>query len=128
MEKKLLITGSVFMLVAVVLGAMAAHALENYLTDDQLRSFETGVRYQVYHGLALMIFSQVKILSNSSKNVLWILFTAGTVLFSWSIFLLSTGSIYGIDARFLGPITPIGGLLLISGWIYGIVKVSLYKL
>ncbi|KQC32613.1 membrane protein [Nonlabens sp. YIK11] len=128
MEKKLLVTGCVFILMAVVLGAMAAHALENYLTIDQLRSFETGVRYQMYHGLALLIFSQVKLLSNSSKKVLWILFSTGTVLFSWSIFLLSTGSIYGIDASFLGPITPLGGLLLISGWIYGIVKICLYKL
>ncbi|PRP68004.1 DUF423 domain-containing protein [Nonlabens agnitus] len=128
MENKLLVTGCGFILMAVVLGAIAAHALENYLTIDQLRSFETGVRYQMYHGLALLIFSQVKLLSNSSKKVLWILFSTGMVLFSWSIFLLSTGSIYGIDASFLGPITPLGGLLLISGWIYGIVKICLYKL
>ncbi|WP_194850294.1 DUF423 domain-containing protein [Nonlabens antarcticus] len=127
MEKKLLITGSLLLLIAVILGAMAAHALEGYLNADQLNSFETGVRYQVYHGLALLIFSQVNMLSIRAKNIIWILFLCGTILFSFSIYLLSTSAITGLELRFLGPITPIGGLLLISGWIYGIVKISIFR-
>jgi uncharacterized membrane protein YgdD (TMEM256/DUF423 family) len=127
MEKKLLITGSIFMLVAVILGAMAAHSLENYLSADQLDSFQTGVRYQVYHGLALLIFSQVSFLSSKAKNIIWILFLSGTILFSFSIYLLTTTAITGFQVRFLGPVTPVGGLLLISGWAYGVIKMSLFK-
>lgn len=127
MEKKLLIVGSCFILIAVVLGAMAAHALENYLTTEQIASFETGVRYQVYHGLALLILSQVKRFSDKTLQIILVLFTSGTLLFSWSIFLLTTRSITGMDFSFLGPVTPVGGLLLISGWIYGIIKIALFK-
>ncbi|BAO55150.1 DUF423 domain-containing protein [Nonlabens marinus] len=127
MEKKLLMTGSILMLIAVILGAMAAHTLENYLNIDQMNSFQTGVRYQIYHALVMLIISQVNLLSSHSKKVLWILFLAGTILFSFSIYLLSTTAITSLDFRFLGPITPIGGLLLISGWIYGIIKISLFK-
>lgn len=127
MEKKLLIVGSCFILIAVILGAMAAHALENYLTTEQIASFETGVRYQMYHGLALLILSQVKRFPDKTLQIILVLFTSGTLLFSWSIFLLTTRSITGIDFSFLGPVTPVGGLLLISGWIYGIIKISLFK-
>lgn len=127
MEKKLLITGSIIMLIAVILGAMAAHALENYLSADQLHSFETGVRYQVYHGLALLVFSQVSFLSAKAKQLLLVLFSSGIILFSFSIYLLTTTAITGMELRFLGPVTPIGGLLLMSGWIYGIVKISSFK-
>lgn len=127
MEKKLLITGSVFMLIAVILGAMAAHALENYLNADQLDSFQTGVRYQIYHGLALLVFSQLKILPHKTLNVVWWLFFLGTILFSFSIYLLSTIAITGWELRFLGPVTPVGGLFLISGWIYVIIKIALFK-
>jgi len=127
MEKKLLITGSIFMLMGVVLGAMAAHALENYLDADQLDSFQTGVRYQIYHGLALLLFSQVKILSDSSLKIIWWLFLIGSILFSFSIFLLTTSGITGLELRFLGPLTPVGGLLLISGWGFTIFKISSYK-
>jgi uncharacterized membrane protein YgdD (TMEM256/DUF423 family) len=127
MEKKLLITGSLFMLIALILGAMAAHSLENYLSADQLDSFQTGVRYQVYHGLALLIFSQVPFLSSKAKNIIWILFLSGTILFSFSIYLLTTTKITGFQVRFLRPITPVGGLLLISGWAYAVIKMSLFK-
>lgn len=127
MEKKLLITGSSLILVAVILGAMAAHALENYLSIEQMQSFETGVRYQMYHGLALLILSQVNRFSSKSLNIIWVLFTIGTLLFSCSIYLLTTRSLTGMDLSFLGPVTPVGGLLLITGWIYGIFKISLFK-
>jgi len=122
MEKKLLIIGSSLIVIAVILGALAAHALKNHLTADQMSSFETGVRYQMYHGLALLIFSQIDLLPDSSKNVVLILFMLGTVLFSLSIYLLTTTTITGWNLKFLGPVTPVGGLLLISGWVYGIIK------
>ncbi|AZQ42898.1 DUF423 domain-containing protein [Nonlabens ponticola] len=125
--KKLLIVGVLFMVTGVILGALGAHALENYLSIDQLDSFETGVRYQIYHGLALLIISQISLIKNSQKQVVLYLFTIGSLLFSLSIYLLATRPIHEISVEFLGPITPIGGLLLISGWIYLLFKLISHK-
>lgn len=116
MVKKLLVTGILCALIAVVLGALGAHALEKYITIEQLKSFETGVRYQMYHALALILVAVFPIISIKTKKTVFYLFTTGILLFSVSIYLLSTGSIWGISFSFLGPVTPIGGLLLISGW------------
>ncbi|GAL00092.1 hypothetical protein JCM19314_346 [Nonlabens ulvanivorans] len=117
MVKKLLIVGIIYALTAVVLGALGAHALEKYLTIDQLKSFETGVRYQMYHALALILLASIPLISDKTKKVVFYLFTIGVILFSISIYLLTTTKLWNIDFSFLGPVTPIGGLLLISGWI-----------
>ncbi|WOI22063.1 DUF423 domain-containing protein [Nonlabens ulvanivorans] len=117
MVKKLLVVGIIYALTAVVLGALGAHALEKYLTIDQLKSFETGVRYQMYHALALILLASIPLISDKTKKVVFYLFTIGVILFSISIYLLTTTSLWNIDFSFLGPVTPIGGLLLISGWI-----------
>ncbi|WP_405350560.1 DUF423 domain-containing protein [Nonlabens sp. Asnod3-H03] len=117
MVKKLLIVGIIYALTAVVLGALGAHALEKYLTIDQLKSFETGVRYQMYHALALILLASIPLISDKTKKVVFYLFTIGVILFSISIYLLTTTNLWNIDFSFLGPVTPIGGLLLISGWI-----------
>ncbi|EAS20377.1 hypothetical protein BBFL7_01262 [Flavobacteria bacterium BBFL7] len=117
MVKKLLIAGILYALTAVILGALGAHALESYLTSDQLKSFETGVRYQMYHGLALILVAIMPIISNKTKKIAFYFFTIGVMLFSVSIYLLTTASLWGVNFSFLGPITPIGGILLISGWI-----------
>lgn len=117
MVKKLLIVGIIYALTAVVLGALGAHALENYLTIDQLNSFETGVRYQMYHALALILVASISVITSKTKKIVFYLFTIGVMLFSVSIYLLTTASLWNANFSFLGPITPIGGLLLISGWI-----------
>lgn len=106
-----------FAFFAVVLGAFGAHALKEQLTPEQLTSFETGVRYQFYHAFALLILAQ---LMYKRKNKLieysgWF-FIAGTVLFSGSIYLLALRHIMDFSAKWLGPITPFGGTLLIIGW------------
>ncbi|WP_438961503.1 DUF423 domain-containing protein [Nonlabens sp.] len=123
MDKKLLITGCIFALMAVVLGALGAHALEKVITVDQLKSFETGVRYQMYHALALLIVAALPMISSTVKKVLFYLFTTGVILFSVSIYLLSTASVWDMDFSFLGPVTPVGGLLLISGWAFLLWKI-----
>lgn len=117
MVKKLLIVGIIYALTAVVLGALGAHALENYLTIDQLNSFETGVRYQMYHALALILVASIPVITSKTKKIVFYLFTIGVMLFSISIYLLTTASLWNANVSFLGPITPMGGLLLISGWI-----------
>ena len=116
---KLKIIGGFFALLSVILGAIAAHKLKEFLNEDSLKSFETGVKYMMYHGLAMIIISNSNI---QSKNNLLLIFSVGIVLFSFSIFLLSTQSITKINFSFLGPITPIGGLTLIIGWIIFIIN------
>ncbi len=100
---------------AVILGAMGAHALESRLSADALESFKTGVRYQMWHALALLAVSFAPAKLSPLKYVSWF-WLLGVILFSGSIYLLSTQSISGLALSFLGPITPIGGLLMISGW------------
>ncbi len=117
-HKRCSVWGILFCGSAVVLGAFGAHLLEDLLSTDALRSFEVGVRYQFYHGLALLFLS----LAPLSKKLIArtsILFILGIILFSSSIYLLSLASMYGDTGlpAILGPITPIGGLMLILGWI-----------
>lgn len=123
MERKLLIVGCSFAVIAVILGALGAHALEKVLEPQQLKSFETGVRYQLFHAIALIAFSQVNILTDSSKGVLLYLFAIGIVLFSFSIYGLSVSKWLKISLKLLGPITPLGGLSLISGWFFALWKI-----
>ncbi|GAA4760919.1 MULTISPECIES: DUF423 domain-containing protein [Flavobacterium] len=116
MDKKILITALSFGLISIVLGAFGAHALKKVLTLDQLNSFEVGVRYMMYHALFLLFLGTTSILLPEQKNVVYNLTLAGTLFFSVSIFLLSTQALSGFNFKFLGPITPIGGVLLIAAW------------
>ena len=116
MAKNLITLASFFGFVAIILGAFGAHALKEVLTTEQLISFETGVRYQMYHALFLLLISQLNVLTEKNKRTIGILTTIGIFLFSGSIFLLATQNLSGINFKFLGPITPIGGLFLILSW------------
>ena len=106
-----------FAVTAVALGAVGAHALKEMLTDDQLHSFETGVRYQFFHALAILFLALNAQKFNPKLNRSLYLMTIGICCFSFSIYLLSLQSTLGFSLSFLGPITPIGGVLLISAWI-----------
>jgi len=117
MTRNLVALAAFFGFVAIVLGAFGAHAFKNVLTTEQLISFETGVRYQMYHALFLLLISQINVLTEKNKRTIGILTTIGVFLFSGSIFLLATQSLSGINFKFLGPITPVGGLFLILSWI-----------
>ena len=116
MENRITITGLFFGVTSIILGAFGAHALKNYLTPEQLISFETGVRYQMYHALFLLFLAKNESIKLKTKKTVYYLISIGVILFSFSIFLLTTKNVTSIDFKFLGPITPIGGLLLISGW------------
>jgi len=118
MSQKIVLTALILGALAIVLGAFGAHALKKILSIEQLNSFEIGVRYQMYHALFLLFVSQISYITERQKMGVFILAVAGILLFSGSIYLLATSVITNIKGKFLGPITPIGGLLLISSWIY----------
>lgn len=99
--------GAGLMFLAVGLGAFGAHALKARLSPDMLAIFETGVRYQVYHALALLLLASLR---GPSKAV-WC-FTAGIALFSGSLYLLALTGV-----RKWGAVTPIGGVLFLAGWL-----------
>ena len=113
----------------IVLGALAAHALENLISTKQLSSFKTGVDYHIYHGLGLLILARFgKVLTSKQLTTLFRLFVVGLIFFSGSIYFLSTSEIYGLQKinSIVGPITPIGGLILITTWIiFGIMLIRL---
>jgi uncharacterized membrane protein YgdD (TMEM256/DUF423 family) len=111
--RKYIFFGGGFALLSVVLGAFASHALKAYFSQEVLDSFQTGIRYMMYHGLSLLIFSQIPLARNP---LIFRLFFWGIILFSFSIFALCLGKLTSFDFSWMGPITPIGGSLLILGW------------
>ncbi len=116
MDKKLLSTGAIFGMIAIILGAFGAHALKKVLTVEQLSTFETGVRYQMYHALFLILIGTMSNLSEKTKKAIYYLVFFGVVFFSGSIYLLATNSLTTFDFKVIGFVTPIGGFLLISAW------------
>jgi uncharacterized membrane protein YgdD (TMEM256/DUF423 family) len=116
MDKKLISAGALFGMVSIILGAFGAHALKNLLTAEQLVTFETGVRYQMYHALFLIFIGMISSLSEKAKKTIYFLVLSGVCLFSGSIYLLATNSLTSFDFKVIGVVTPIGGLLLIVAW------------
>jgi uncharacterized membrane protein YgdD (TMEM256/DUF423 family) len=116
MDKKLISAGALFGMVSIILGAFGAHALKNLLTAEQLVTFETGVRYQMYHALFLIFIGMISSLSEKAKKTIYFLVLFGVCLFSGSIYLLATNSLTSFDFKVIGVVTPIGGLLLIVAW------------
>ncbi|WP_367773206.1 DUF423 domain-containing protein [Flavobacterium sp. WC2421] len=116
MNKKIISTGALLGMIAIILGAFGAHALKKILSADHLITFETGVRYQMYHALFLILIGTLIELSEKTKRIIYNLVISGVVLFSGSIYLLATNELTPFDFKSIGFITPIGGLLLILGW------------
>lgn len=108
--------GALLGLLAVLFGAFGAHRLKKMFTADQLRSFETGVKYQMYHAILLIVLGFNLNFSKSYETYMIYCFIIGTVLFSFSIYALSISAAKGNKLKFLGIVTPIGGLLLLVGW------------
>lgn len=120
MKKSMLIKGSILGGLAVIFGAFGAHALKEVLTPQQLISFETGVRYQMYHALVLLVLFIISLkvthvyFNRAAQFMFW-----GVILFSGSIYLLTLKNMLGIEAlKYIAPITPLGGGLIIVGWIF----------
>ncbi len=116
MDRRVIVAAAILGMTAVVLGAFGAHWLKNNLDVAELSTFETGVRYQMYHALLLLFIGSVSI-RQRIRSLLFILIVAGVFLFSGSIYLLATNSLTNFDFRVIGFVTPIGGLLLIIAWL-----------
>ena len=116
MNKKITATAAFVGMVAIILGAFGAHALKKVLTPEQLISFETGVRYQMYQAFFLFFLGTQKDILEKTKKTIFALILSGTLFFSGSIYLLSTTGITGVNFKPIGFITPIGGLFLIIAW------------
>lgn len=118
MEKIVLINGAVLGMLAIVLGAFGAHAFKKILPEDKMASFEVGVRYQMYAALYLLMIGSLLDFDSTSEKWAYYGVFYGAVLFSGSIYLLSFKEYWKAEGlRFLGPVTPLGGLFMIVGWL-----------
>jgi len=122
--------GALFGMTGIIFGAFGAHALKKIMTQEQLANFETGVKYQMYHALVLLMLGFNLNLDTSLEKYMVYCFIMGTVLFSFSIYGLCISGAKGRKWKFLGPITPLGGLFLVVGWgllLYSFIQNLEYK-
>ena len=117
MNKTILISGSLLGLTGIVLGAFAAHGLKELISPESVQTFETGVRYQMYHALFLLFIGSTAFVSTKAKKQIFYLVMIGLLFFSGSIYGLATNLLTNFDFKSIAFITPIGGLCLISSWI-----------
>lgn len=117
MKQLTLLFATIYGALSVILGAFGAHALKKILSNTALSSFETGVKYQMYHAIVLLIIGFYLPFSTRLENITAWMLIIGTFLFSGSIYLLSMQHVWNMNLRFLGPVTPLGGLLMIVGWV-----------
>lgn len=117
MKELVLIFGGVLGTLSVILGAFGAHALKRSFNEDQMASFETGIRYQMFHAVMIIISGIVFPFMETIQSLAAWSFILGTLLFSFSIYGLVYSDSRGRKIKILGPVTPFGGLLLIIGWI-----------
>ncbi|MFT6733755.1 MAG: uncharacterized membrane protein YgdD (TMEM256/DUF423 family) [Polaribacter sp.] len=125
MHKWIMITGVGFSILSVILGAFAAHALKERLTEYSLNVFQTGVQYQSIHGIALLLCGlfATHLKNQSEQTFTWLTLTASLFILGIVCF---SGSLYGLaltSQKWFGPITPIGGVFFILGWICFLVAI-----
>jgi len=116
MKHAVLSLAGFFILIAIILGAFGAHSLENHLSSDELNSIQTGIQYQLFHGLTLLILGFHFDKVNKAKLITTGIIS-GTILFSGSIYVLTLDQLLNVNTGFLWPLTPIGGLVLIFSWL-----------
>lgn len=116
MNKALLVTATILGITGIILGAFAAHGLKELVSSESIQTFETGVKYQMYHAIFLLIIGTSQIVNQNFKRIIFWLTLLGILMFSGSIYGLATNSLSGFDFKTIGFVTPIGGLLLIGAW------------
>lgn len=129
MKELILTIGGIYGGLSVLFGAFGAHALKKRFTADLQQSFETGVKYQMYHALILVLSGIIFPFIETSQVIMGWCFIIGVLFFSFSIYGLTLSSASGKKIKMLGPVTPLGGLLLLTGWILFTInasKIALY--
>ena len=116
MNKQMAIVSVLLIALGIILGAFGAHGLKQVVSPEKVASFEVGVRYQIYHGIALLILSLNASKIEGTLKVFLAFILGGILFFSGSIYLLALNDLLGADLSFLGPLTPVGGVLMIAGW------------
>ncbi|WP_396177690.1 DUF423 domain-containing protein [Flavobacterium sp.] len=116
MDRRIILTAALLGVISIVLGAFGAHALKKLVDVNALATFETGVRYQMYHALFLLFVATTSSVLPKTKKAIHILVVLGVLFFSGSIYLLATNALTSFDFKVIGFITPVGGLLLIVAW------------
>ena len=114
MNKTILIIASILGALGVVLGAMGSYLLKDKLGIDGLKNYETAVRYQMYHVFALFIVSILSYLTQNDKNLINLFFLLGILFFSGSLYAITAG---GVPAKSIWYLTPLGGIMFITGWV-----------
>lgn len=127
MNKKVLISGGILGVLAVLIGAFAAHGLKSIISIEAIQSFETGVRYQMYHAFLLLYVGGSSMLSLKAKKTIFYLVIVGVLCFSGSIYGLATNTLSGFDFKTIAFIIPIGGLFLVGAWIAMIIGFLKFK-
>lgn len=117
MNKKILVAGSLLGLTSVIFGAFGAHSLKDLIPMEAQQTFETGVRYQMYHAILLLFIGGTSLINKNTKRIIFYLVIAGLLFFTGSIYGLATNTLTSFDFKTLGFATPIGGLLLIMAWV-----------
>ena len=126
-HKNIVITASLLAMLSIALGAFGAHGLKPLISADSLAVFQTGVTYQMYHALALLALALIPGLGIQKVRIVFRVFVLGIFLFCGSLYILALKNVLPFSVSFLAPVTPIGGLLLISGWAlltYSVVKMK----
>jgi uncharacterized membrane protein YgdD (TMEM256/DUF423 family) len=118
MNKRIILTAAFLGVLAVILGAFGAHSLKDQLDEKSLAVWQKGVEYQFYHVFALLYLSTFARYKNKLIKLSYIFFSLGIVLFSGSLYAITIAKIANISLSILGPITPIGGLCFILGWVF----------
>lgn len=116
MNKTILITASILGITAIILGAFGAHGLKQLISVEAQQTFETGVRYQMYHAVFLLFVGSTVPIRLKFKKQIYYFTLIGVLLFSGSIYGLATNALTTFDFKIIGFITPIGGLFLILSW------------
>ena len=117
MNKRILVAGTILGILGIVLGAFGAHGLEKLVDADAVNTFETGVRYQIYHAFFLLILGGTNFVNLKTKKIVFYLVIVGVLFFSGSIYGLATNELSSFDFKTFAMVTPFGGLLLILAWI-----------
>lgn len=117
MNKTILTTAAILGITSIILGAFGAHLLKELISVEAQQTFETGVRYQMYHAILLLFVGNSVLIRQRTKKQIYYITLLGVILFSGSIYGLATNALTTFDFKMIGFITPIGGLFLIVSWI-----------